>query len=324
MKEPESILVCRLSSLGDIVLALPAVNALRQRFPSAHLAVLAGEPHGRILTGLSEIDALHLWPGRGAGLPAGVAARTWDLVVDLSGTGRSRRLLRAVRARRRTRIAKQTLRRLAFVKLRRLGFGSVGILPAVTRMFSALAPLDIAPPEDVRPRLPAPPPVPGGPVLLAPGGGRDAKRWPADRFAAIAAELVARGLPVLLLGTQAEKELLEEIAGAWPAEKGRVVAGADPATLPGMIGPCRAGLTNDSGLAHVAEACGVPVVVLFGPTHPRLGFAPLDPHSLALHTGIDCSPCDLHGPNVCPKGHHRCLTELTVEQVLAELLALAA
>ena len=69
MNEPGAILVCRLSALGDIVLTLPVVAAIRERFPRAHLAFLAREPHGRILRNVSAVDALHLWPGPGEGLP---------------------------------------------------------------------------------------------------------------------------------------------------------------------------------------------------------------------------------------------------------------
>jgi heptosyltransferase-2 len=87
------------------------------------------------------------------------------------------------------------------------------------------------------------------------------------------------------------------------------------------VASCDVALTNDSGLLHVAEACGVPVVALFGPTHPRLGFAPWRPVSTVLRVEIDCSPCDLHGPARCPRSHHRCMKELSVERVREAILA---
>jgi heptosyltransferase-2 len=114
---------------------------------------------------------------------------------------------------------------------------------------------------------------------------------------------------------------LEEIAGDAPRGRVEVLPGVDPADLPHIAARCAVALTNDSGMLHVAEACGVPVVAVFGPTHPRLGFAPLRQDSIALHTGISCSPCDLHGPQTCPRTHHRCLTEISEEMVLAEVEA---
>jgi heptosyltransferase-2 len=74
-------------------------------------------------------------------------------------------------------------------------------------------------------------------------------------------------------------------------------------------------------MLHVAEACGVPVVALFGPTHPRLGFGPLREDSVVLSVELSCRPCDLHGPHRCPKGHHRCMRDIPVELVLREVRA---
>ncbi len=323
MTDPRAILVVRLSALGDIVLALPTVEALRARFPGAHLAFLARDPEGRILEGVRAIDRLVLWPGGSAPLPEEIRAETWDLLVDLSSTGRSRRLLAGVRAGRVLRARKETLRRFAFVKLRALGGARVRISSAIDRMAGALAGLGIE--RDGRmPRLAARGRRGGVPrVLLAPGGGRATKRWPAERFAAVARSLLEQGARVVLAGSSEEVALLEEIArdaGAAHRERIEIVAGADPATLPALVASCDVALTNDSGLLHIAEACGVPVVALFGPTHPRLGFAPWRPESVALRVDIECSPCDVHGPERCPKGHHRCMLDLSVNRVRSAVL----
>jgi heptosyltransferase-2 len=156
-------------------------------------------------------------------------------------------------------------------------------------------------------------------VLLAPGAGRRTKEWPAERFAEVAERLVAQGRRIVLLGSAVERDLLETVAAGVPREAREIVAGPDPADLPAIVARCPIALTNDSGILHLAEACGARVVAIFGPTHPRLGFAPLGPRSVAIHGGISCSPCDLHGPDACPKRHHRCMRDVPVERVLAEL-----
>ena len=317
MIEPRSILICRLSALGDVVLSIPVADALRERFPKAHLAFLSREPWGRIVRCVPSVDRVILWAGPGAPLPDEVAQVDWDLLIDLSVTGRSRRLLRGVRAGRLLRARKETLRRFAFVHLRRVGGAHVRISPAVDRLFSALAPLGIAR-EGRVPRL-----ATGNAVrdprrvLVAPGGGRGAKRWPKERFREIVRALCAKGNRVLLLGSREERALLEEIADGAPRDCVEIAAGLDPALLPQQVARCAFALTNDSGLLHVAEACGVGVIALFGPTHPRLGFAPLRSDSISIHTGIDCSPCDLHGPERCPRSHHRCLREIGEDRVLS-------
>lgn len=310
----ESILVCRLSALGDVVLALPAAEALRDRYPEARLAFLSREPYGRVLRGVKSIDELHLWAGPGDALPDAVTGTAWSLLVDLSGSGRSRRLLARVRAERRLRVSKEPLRRWAFVNLRPLGGARVRISRAVDRMFSCLTGLGIR--RDGRvPVLRAGLPDADGPVVIAPGAGRGTKRWPAERFAEVARRLAVAGRRILVLGTPEEEALLRRVAEGVPGDRVEVIACADPGELPAVVGRGCAALVNDSGILHVAEACGLPVVALFGPTHPRLGFGPLRGESVALHTGIGCSPCDLHGPERCPRGHHRCLVDLDVDTV---------
>jgi heptosyltransferase-2 len=312
---PASLLVVRLSALGDVVLATAVIGALRAKWPSARLEFLAAAPFDGILAWVPGLDAAHAWSGDG--LPDGVRARAWDVVVDLSGTGRSRRLLRAVSASRRLCISKQTLRRFAFVWARPFGATSRGLVPVLDRMFATVEPLGVAR-EGRRPRFAVPDPPPDGPVLLAPGAGRDTKRWPAERFGEIAREVRALGRDVVIAGAESERGIVEQAARRTDAEIALV---ADPSRIPPLAARCPVAVTNDSGWLHAAEACGARVVAIFGPTHPDLGFAPVAPGSIAIHTGIECSPCDLHGPRRCPKGHHRCMNDVPVARVLDELHA---
>ncbi|MAF26791.1 MAG: glycosyltransferase family 9 protein [Gemmatimonadota bacterium] len=314
MSAPQSILICRLSALGDIVLSQPVAAGLRAAYPDAHIAYLARRPLGRILSACAEIDALHEWEGGHAGLPPGVAEREWELVVDLSATGRSRRLLRGVRRQRVLRASKQSVRRRALVMCRALGTWRFHVDPAVDRTLSVLKKANI-PVLSRRPRLA----VNGTPnpsrVLLAPGGGRALKRWAPSRFSGIGRRVTEAGGSVVIAGAADERALLEEVAGGIPQGSVEIRAGEDPERLPEVVAECGVALTNDSGLLHVAEAVGVPVVAVFGATHPDLGFGPLDSASTVIHTGISCSPCDIHGPNRCRYAHGRCLTDISEEQV---------
>ncbi len=88
-----------------------------------------------------------------------------------------------------------------------------------------------------------------------------------------------------------------------------------------MLERCDVLLTSDSGPMHVAEAVGTPVVAIFGPTHPFLGFAPVHPRSRVLSAGLPCSPCSLHGEGHCRYGSVRCMEEISVNAVVSELRA---
>ena len=120
----------------------------------------------------------------------------------------------------------------------------------------------------------APPPL----AMLCPGGNRDEKRWPIERFAAVAEHLVRRrGLSVLISGSPGEAALTASVrAAAAPEARDRVIdlvaAGESKLSLgalKGVIRACRLLITNDTGPRHIAAALGVPVISLFGPTDPR-------------------------------------------------------
>ena len=165
-------------------------------------------------------------------------------------------------------------------------------------------------------------------VGIAPGaayGG--AKRWPAERFAAVAAELArAHGLLPVLVGAEADRPAacaieaeLDKIADA--GRRPRVVNLAGRTDLPqlaGVLTLCAAFVSNDSGAMHLAAAVGTPVVALFGPTDERVT-APLARRARVLTADAWCRPCLLRE---CPLDH-RCMDGIdavTVARAAGELL----
>ena len=76
-------------------------------------------------------------------------------------------------------------------------------------------------------------------------------------------------------------------------------------------------VTNDSAPLHLASAVGTRVVAIFGPTIPGFGFGPRGSADQIVElAGLACRPCSLHGPAVCPLGHHKCMRDLSVEAVM--------
>lgn len=166
---------------------------------------------------------------------------------------------------------------------------------------------------------------PQGFYVLAPGAEYgDAKRWPAEHFGQLAAQLDA---PAVLLGSGKEAALTAQIAAQANAQQpGQVRDWAGRTTLDqalALIAAARAVVSNDSGLMHVAAALGVPQVAIFGSSSP-LHTPPLsaraqvlwlknDPHYLPA---LDCAPCFERS---CPLGHTRCLRDITPQRVLQAL-----
>ena len=149
-------------------------------------------------------------------------------------------------------------------------------------------------------------------VVLAPGAVGPSKRWPASAYAALARRLLGDGLAVWVVGGPGEKAIAQEIVGDTAA---RDFTGTDLREAILALAAATAAVSNDSGLLHVAAALGTPTVGIFGPTSPW-HWAPLNPLAATIQADIElsCRPC--HKP-VCRLRHHRCMTEISADQVLA-------
>ena len=151
-------------------------------------------------------------------------------------------------------------------------------------------------------------------VALAPGAVGPSKRWPAYAYADLARRLTAEGKQVWVLGGPGEKVLATQIV----ADGGPLARDLTGTDLRGAIlglAATGAAVSNDSGLLHVAAALGTPAVGIFGPTS-AWHWAPLNPISAALQQTtekLDCQPC--HKP-VCRVRHHRCMHNISADEVL--------
>jgi ADP-heptose:LPS heptosyltransferase len=126
-----------------------------------------------------------------------------------------------------------------------------------------------------------------GPVLIAPGAGSAATRWPADRFAEVVATLHRSGHEVLLTGTADERPLALDVARAAGLSLVRVLAGRTTVEeLCALVARARLVVSGDTGVAHLASALRVPSVVLFGPVPPtRSGPPAHGPHAVLTDAG---------------------------------------
>jgi len=158
-------------------------------------------------------------------------------------------------------------------------------------------------------------------VALAPGaayGG--AKRWPPERFGALAAALAGDGVACVLVGSGADAATTRAVARAARAaapsppnaDDVMDLAGrTDLPTLAGVLARCRALVTNDSGAMHVAAALGVPVTAVFGPTDER-ATSPVGGGHAVMTYPVWCRPCMLRE---CPLDH-RCMRGIDVGPVV--------
>lgn len=284
------ILVLRGGALGDFIVTLPALALLRQRWPEARIE-LAGNATAAVLAlnrGL--IDAAHSqhearWSALFGSAPLRDDFAAWlgefDLVLnywpDPEGELRRRFPLRAGQMRLNA-AALPTLAPAAAhycEPLRALGLET-------TQYCFPLAPLDCT--RDVR----IAPPF----IAVHPGSGSPKKNWPIERWRELIAALPT---PASLILGEAELELAgAQSCRAFPVETGRSktaplqLVNRPLEELVAHFAQCGLFLGHDSGISHLAAACGVSCVLLFGPTDPTL-WAPRAPHVSVLRRGPELS-----------------------------------
>jgi heptosyltransferase-2 len=318
-----NILIRATNWVGDAVMCLPALHAVRQRFPEAHITILAKswvadlyaqesftnqilihdtKPWWKIAQELRRhrFDcAILLQNAFGAALvaaAAGIPAR-----IGYNRDGRGFLLTRAVKVPKRGEIPRHE--RFYYLELLRRA-GLVETTPANN--------IRITPQATVRGNKRI--------IGISPGAAYGtAKRWLPERFAEAAAAIAsARGASLALFGSRAEHDLCEQIA--------QMLAGHDVTNYAGqttleqfieLAARCELFLTNDSGAMHIASALGVPTVAIFGATDDA-ATGPTGSRSCVVREKVECSPCLLRE---CPIDH-RCMTRVSSERVVREGLAL--
>ncbi|MCX6835967.1 MAG: HAD-IIIA family hydrolase, partial [candidate division Zixibacteria bacterium] len=153
-------------------------------------------------------------------------------------------------------------------------------------------------------------------VLISPGAAHPNKAWPVERFVAVVNELrTARRVRVVWAITSQEER--DYALPSRMSDSGTIELVDCPLDQLAAIA-CRASLalTNDSGIGHLATAVGTPVLALFGPTHPVLGFAPRGLRDRVLQVDEPCRPCSRHGKKPCWREERFCFTRLSVASVV--------
>jgi ADP-heptose:LPS heptosyltransferase len=321
---PQRILVTRLRQIGDVILTLPLVEALRERYPHAEIDYLAEETPAQVAVGHPALHRVHRFDPRGwPGFPAPPAllfrlrAARYDWVIDLYGNPRSALITRWTGAPVRVGPGRKGRRRHYTHPLPAV----LEPISAVDHHLLALRALGIPPPiraGSPRIHLTAEELAKGSKILdavlplgsprvgLHVGNRWPAKRWPEERFQALLRALSTIGARGVILAGPGETDLARRVAaGAAPGgrqgpadgerEGAPVIADLPLRDYFAVVASLDALVTNDGSPLHAGPALGVPTVGILGPTVPEIWF-PYDlsgRHQL-LCKEIWCRPCHRH------------------------------
>jgi heptosyltransferase II len=321
--EFSNILVRATNWIGDAVMSLPALRAIRERFSTARIAVLAKPWVADLYGRESFIDEIILYSGQSPWRTGHeLRTRRFDCAILLQNAFEAAWI--AWLARIPTRIGyKRDGRQLLLT--RAVDVPKPGEIPRHERFYY----LELLLRAGLIDTLPASPEIRlhrdaaqnGKRVIgVSPGAAYgNAKRWLPERFAEAAGGLAAaRGASIALFGSKAERDLCEQVAQR--LNGCQVVNYAGQTTLAQFIdlaSACELFLTNDSGAMHIASALGIPTVAIFGATDDTTT-GPTGSNARVIRQPVECSPCLLRE---CPIDH-RCMTGVSAERVVKEALDL--
>jgi heptosyltransferase-2 len=151
-------------------------------------------------------------------------------------------------------------------------------------------------------------------VVICPGSiNSRAKRWPAEAYASLADRLIEGKRRVLLIGSKDETDVSEEVTRRMQQQPIVLTGKTTLDQITAVLDRADLIVTNDTGPAHIGAALGRPTIVIFGPTNP-LTTRPFAPDAVILRHPPDCAPCMLRD---CPIDH-RCMTAITVDDVFEQ------
>jgi heptosyltransferase I len=324
------ILLVKLSSFGDVLHALPTLEALRDAYPNAHITWLVEAAYAPLLAGHPALDEVWIAPrlrpveffsgsnpARLRRLVQQLRSRSFDLVVDVQGLLKSAVWVALARSPRK--VGYDKTRELSYLALtervppfdpeahavwRYLNLahylGASPTLPRFRLGLDAAADLAALIPAADRPL-----------AVLHPGARWASKLWPPASWAHLADWFHGRGFQVAVTGSRADRELVAAIVGQSQAPLLNLAGRTSLAQLAGILRQARIAVTTDTGAMHLAAALGTKVAALFGPTAPwRTG--PFGDGHQVVRLGLPCSPCF---KRQCPAP--RCLNDLYPAMVAA-------
>lgn len=333
----QKILIIRLSSLGDILLTTPLLRVLRNRFPRAQIDYVVRKEYSEILRTNPAVTNLYLLD-LSLGIKALLDMRevvhngNYDLILDLHNSIRSKVLRFGFQGSTRT-INKRVIRRWVFVKFKWNLYREV--IPVPDRYMETAKEfgitndgkgLELFIPEEVKARVTSVLPdfLRDDTLIigLCPLARHKTKQWLKERFVETARRLHSRyGIKVMVFGSSAEQEVCKTIVDDINNQCGTIAfncAGLfSVLETAAAIDKCTLVISNDSGLMHVAAAQKRKLVAIFGPTVREFGFFPYGTPAIVVERkGLHCRPCTHIGRAHCPKRHFRCMTDITVEEVV--------
>lgn len=331
--QPAKILIIRLSSIGDILLATPLVRILRQKFPDAQIDFLTKSRFAELLQSNPYLDQVIPFDdtagfGELKHIKQRIKQTKYDWFVNIHNNLRTAYLSRFNPIPHKFKLNKRALKRFLLVKFKWNFYqklvpvyqrylepmNSFGIIDdgqgldifltsaAVTKIQQKYAEF-LSEHKLI--------------IGIVPGAGYATKRWLPERFAQVADQLTTQyGPGIVLFGGDREIALHEEILSQMQTPALSLAGKLSLQESAAMMRHCHLVISNDSGLMHLAAALKKKLIAIFGSTTRELGFFPVAPKQIILEHPLPCRPCTHIGLHQCPEKHFNCMKQISTTAVL--------
>jgi len=316
------ILVIRFSSLGDVILSSPTVLNLKIGYPQSRITFLTKNKYRQIVEMFGTVDEIAALPESGSfteqfSLLNYLEQQNFDIIVDLHSNFRSSLARTVLSAGQKVVYPRNRSARQRIVRFKDFAAPESNI-HAIDKYNDCLLQLGL----DAPARRPVFQKSNGQilaehlTVLIAPGAAYENKKWPVEKFAEVAVKLHhSHQAKIIWAATEKDKtpaSLKEQI----PEERLSILSDHPLDSLASIISQATITIANDSGIAHLSSAVGTPVISIFGPTHPALGFQPRGLLDIIVQADVSCCPCSLHGDKKCFQKEQYCFTRIEPPEVV--------
>jgi lipopolysaccharide heptosyltransferase II len=338
MADFQKILIIRLSSIGDIILTTPLLRSIRKTYPNASITYITKKQYAGLLADSPYINELISFD-KSEGFQGlrkikhRLRSQHFDAYLDIHKNWRSRFLRFGLGARLITTYPKYIIRRALLVRFKINLYKQ--LRPVYLRYFEAVRKLGvqydgqgteihfpITATEKVTGVLSSLGYKSGTPlVVICPGATYFNKKWLPEGFVKTARYLIReRSAFVIIHGGRDDKDQCENIASEIGPGSFSLAGTLSLPESAALLKLSSLVVANDSGLLHLAQSQKRPVIGIYGPTTRELGFFPIEQDSTVIETSLPCRPCTPKGLNYCPKGHFRCMKDITPERVISAAL----
>jgi len=317
-----NILIIRLSSLGDILLATPLVRAIKTQFPNIKIDMLTREEYADVLKLNPYIGSKFLFKKddkSNSNLIEQLRNNGYELVIDLQNNFRSKKIITSLKINS-VKFDKRSFDKFLLVnfKINKLKESSqipVRYSNTIQNLKLDEQGLDLFTVKSANAGIVGK----NNLIGFCPGARHYTKRWPKEYFVELGSELSQSGYTVVLFGGRIDRGICADLANEIPAAID-VSNNDDLLQTASDMKLCKTVVCNDSGLMHTASATGTKVIAIFGSTVKEFGFTPYNcPNLILENNSLTCRPCSHIGRSDCPKKHFECMNSIKPEFVFEQL-----